>query len=113
LIVENPKEVTIEADKILNVLTQSSVISFVSKHLDALGDLGKQTINTSGLGIKKVMSVSEDAPAIDAFKMMAEHRITGVAVTHEDGELFTIISAKDIKVRYFIIIELIVLGSRS
>jgi CBS domain-containing protein len=35
---------------------------------------------------------------MDAFKMMAEYRITGVAIVQEDGTLFTIISAKDIKV---------------
>jgi len=28
---------------------------------------------------------------------MQQHNITGVAVTHEDGSLFTLISAKDIK----------------
>lgn len=35
--------------------------------------------------------------------MMAANRITGVAIVQEDGTLFTIISAKDIKVTITVI----------
>lgn len=65
--------------------------------LTQLGDLGKKTIKELGLGLKTVISVDLHAPALKAFQLMAEQRITGVAVNEEDGTLFTIISAKDIK----------------
>jgi len=97
LIVENPQETPIEAEKILNVLTQSSIISYLSKNLEQVGSLGKKTIKESNLGIKNVITVNEDSEAIEAFKLMSKNRITGVAVVHSNGTLFTIISAKDIK----------------
>jgi CBS domain-containing protein len=85
----------------VNILTQSTVNTYLSNHLDKLGDLGKKTIQEESLGIKSIVSVDLNAPAIEAFKLIAEHRVTGVAVLEEDKTLFTIISAKDIKVRIY------------
>jgi hypothetical protein len=42
--------------KIDNVLTQSAVLAFFSKHLSKLGAVGKLKIGECGLGIKKVLS---------------------------------------------------------
>lgn len=45
-----------------------------------------------------MISIPAASKAIEAFKLMADKRITAVAVVDETGALFTALSAKDIKV---------------
>jgi CBS domain-containing protein len=50
------------------------------------------------LGFKKVISVSLETKVVEAFHLMSELNITGVAVVDNEGALFSALSAKDIKV---------------
>jgi len=85
-------------DKLVSILTQSMTIAWLSKHVDLLGDLGKRTIQGLGVGLKEVVSVAASDRAIDAFKLMNQHRVNAVAVLESDNTLMTTLSAKDIKV---------------
>eukprot|EP01118_Nematostelium_gracile_P006091 TRINITY_DN1948_c0_g1_i1.p1 TRINITY_DN1948_c0_g1~~TRINITY_DN1948_c0_g1_i1.p1 ORF type:complete len:315 (+),score=73.59 TRINITY_DN1948_c0_g1_i1:116-1060(+) len=79
-----------------NILTQSRVIQFLSDHLELLGDLGEKTVKELNLGMKMVICVSSEETALEAFKLMAQHKISSVAIT-EEGKVIANLSAKDIK----------------
>lgn len=97
-------------DRPTNVLSQSTITAYVAKHISVLGitieinivtsigNIPKTSLKESGLGLTKVITVETRAIALEAFKIMADQQITGVAVVEEDGTLVSIISAKDIKV---------------
>jgi len=78
-------------------VSQSSVIPFLKKHEERLAHLFGKSVHELKLGTSPVISISAKAPAIDAFKMMSQHGISGMAVVDEDGVLIGNISASDIK----------------
>jgi CBS domain-containing protein len=84
--------------KIEKVLTQSAVLAWVVKHKHELGPVLTKTVSELNLGIKPVVSITPDAPAIEALKLMAKYKVSAVAVVDADGTLFTNISAKDLRV---------------
>jgi len=87
-----------ENKKVLNVLTQSTVVSYLSSHIHELGAIAHKTVGELALGMKSVVSVSSNAKAYEAFKLMATNGITSVAVVDpDDGTLLTNMSAKDVK----------------
>jgi len=79
------------------VLTQSTLISWLYKNLASIPDSLKQkTVSEFGF-LKPVISVHFEAQAIEAFRLMAVHKIHGIAVVDDDGKMFSNLSAKDIK----------------
>jgi len=78
-------------------VSQSSVIPFLKKHEERLAHLFSKKVHELKLGTSPVISISAKAPAIEAFKMMSQNRISGMAVVDEDGMLIGNISASDIK----------------
>eukprot|EP01113_Clastostelium_recurvatum_P007601 TRINITY_DN1354_c0_g1_i1.p1 TRINITY_DN1354_c0_g1~~TRINITY_DN1354_c0_g1_i1.p1 ORF type:complete len:314 (-),score=98.25 TRINITY_DN1354_c0_g1_i1:755-1696(-) len=82
---------------VISLLTQSAVIAFLAKHTSELGGLAK-TLHEVGFGPKEVFSIVEDKPALDAFKMMASHHISGLPVVDTDNQLLANISARDLRV---------------
>jgi CBS domain-containing protein len=78
-------------------VSQSSVIPFLKKHAERLSHLFSKTVQELKLGTSPVISISDKAPAIEAFKIMSQHRISGMAVVDEEGVLIGNISASDIK----------------
>jgi len=88
----------VEKKQIKSVLTQSALVSWINSILPHIShDLRKKTVRELGIGLKEVVSVRLDATVIDAFRLMAEHKIHGVAVVDEKGEIFSNLSAKDVK----------------
>ena len=51
-----------------------------------------------------VVSIRGDAQAIEAFRIMAHSNVSSVAVVDENGGLIGGLSAKDIKVIYFLML---------
>lgn len=78
-------------------VSQSSIIPFLKRHEEALHDVFQKTVHELKMGTSPVISISSKAPAIQAFKMMSQHRISGMAVVDEEGVLIGNISASDIK----------------
>jgi len=79
------------------VVTQIDVLRFIASHLGSLGDAGKKTLKDLDVKLDKVISVEIGARSLEAFKLMTKNRITGVAITNQDGTLFSNLSVKDIK----------------
>jgi CBS domain-containing protein len=84
-------------DGVAACVSQSSVIPFLKKHEERLAYLFSKTVHELKLGTSPVISISAKAPAIEAFKMMSLHRISGMAVVDDEGVLIGNISASDIK----------------
>eukprot|EP01114_Cavostelium_apophysatum_P019401 TRINITY_DN6248_c0_g1_i3.p1 TRINITY_DN6248_c0_g1~~TRINITY_DN6248_c0_g1_i3.p1 ORF type:complete len:325 (+),score=61.63 TRINITY_DN6248_c0_g1_i3:111-1085(+) len=86
----------LDGTKITNVLTQSAIVAWMSKHLKEI-PFAKKQVKDLNFGLKKVISIGTDARALEAFKLMSANRITAVAVVDETGQLMSTLSAKDIK----------------
>jgi len=82
---------------IQNVLTQIDVISWMATHIKSLGSNRHKSLKEIDVSLKKVISVDLKTSAFEAFKTMAEYKITAVAVLNPDGTLLSNLSAKDIK----------------
>jgi len=80
------------------LLTQSAVVAFLAKHAAELGPEFSRSLRDMGFEEKKVISISDTTPAIEAFRLMAENRISGLPVLDSDGKLLANISARDLRV---------------
>jgi len=94
---------------VCNIITQSYIISWLAnqislhnennhEHHHQLGPVGHKKVSEVFEIKQPVVSVKGDQPAIDAFKLMAHHRISSVAVVDKNEALLSNLSAKDIKV---------------
>lgn len=83
--------------ELLTVLTQSHVISFISENIEAFNGLGDKSIEELKLGAGGVISVKLSDKAVEAFKKMQTHKISGVGVVNDANELVGNISASDLK----------------
>jgi CBS domain-containing protein len=80
-----------------NFVTQSAFVEFFAKHLNSFGELGECTLSELGFKPKQVHAVKENATAIESFKLMSTHKITGVPVVDLEGEIITNISSKELR----------------
>lgn len=80
-----------------SVLSQSQVIEFISEHMDMLGSIKDKPISEMKSVLKEVYSVNEDSRAIDAFKLMQQKNIGGVAVIDDEGKVVGALSERDLK----------------
>jgi len=87
-----------ERGEVVNIISQSSIIGFLNKHLNAeLKDSVNQTVGELRLGSRPVVTVSKNSPAIETFRLMDNKKISGVAVIDEDGKLVGNTSGSDLK----------------
>ncbi|EFA85165.1 cystathionine-beta-synthase domain-containing protein [Heterostelium album PN500] len=84
---------------LVSILTQSQLIKFVYEHLSLLGAKKDLLIkNMRGLCSEAdVVSVPMTMLTIDAFKVMEDHNVTGLAVLSESGQLVDTLSIRDLK----------------
>jgi CBS domain-containing protein len=82
---------------IQNLLTQSAVINYLAKHIDQLGPAVKKTLKELNFAKKPVISIDHSKCAIDAFRLMVDNRISGLAVLDSDKKLMANISARDLR----------------
>lgn len=80
-----------------NFVTQSTLIQYFAKNSAKFGKYGEYTLSELGFKPKHVFSVKETDLAIDAFKMMSEHKITGIPIVDNEGTIITNISSRDLR----------------
>jgi len=83
--------------QLLTLVTQSQMISYISLHIQQLGDLVNKTVADLKLGLKDVVSVTLNSLAIDAFKLIHSKGVSAVAVVNAKNEIVGNISATDLK----------------
>eukprot|EP01114_Cavostelium_apophysatum_P015584 TRINITY_DN4276_c0_g1_i2.p1 TRINITY_DN4276_c0_g1~~TRINITY_DN4276_c0_g1_i2.p1 ORF type:complete len:335 (+),score=93.33 TRINITY_DN4276_c0_g1_i2:89-1006(+) len=79
-----------------SVLTQIDVISWLATNIKDIPN-GKKTLKDLNVNLDKVISVETTARTFDALKLLADNKITGVAIVNADGSLLSNLSAKDLK----------------
>jgi len=83
----------------VGILSQSTVVNVISENIHLFGMITNKSVNDLRLGIKKVVSVGVSAPIKDAFKLIADCKISGVAITQDNSNVLVgNISSSDIKI---------------
>ncbi|EFA76915.1 hypothetical protein PPL_09667 [Heterostelium album PN500] len=83
--------------KIINLVTQSAILTFLAKHLDELGSWTDKSLAELGFAEKPVVTINSHKRALEAFQLMTEKRVTGIAVVDEKQQILANISARDLK----------------
>lgn len=90
-----------EGASMINLFTQSQFLKFLDENIDLLGDLAEKNCYDLHLGtlqVDKIIQISSDQPAIEAFRKMQQHNLSAIAVTDEKtGLLCGQLSASDLK----------------
>jgi len=86
-----------EKGDVINIISQSSVISFLNKNGSKFHDEFSKSIGQLHLGTKPVITVPKETPAIETFRLMDNKKISGVAVVDANGRLVGNTSASDLK----------------
>jgi len=84
-------------DKVVNIVSQSSIVQFLNKHLPEVSSLFEEKVENVRLGTSPVISVTKETSAIDVFRMMDHHMRSGVAVVDGTGTLLGYTSGMDLK----------------
>lgn len=78
----------------LGIITQTSMIRFVSREMD----LNIMNAPVSDMRpFTALISINSKARALSALKLMTQYRVSGIAVTNDEGELIDEISIRDLK----------------
>jgi len=83
---------------VMSLLTQTAVIAFLSKNIAKLGPEFSESLSALGFEPKKVICIEDHRPALEAFKLMVTHQITGLPVLDSEKKLLANISARDLRV---------------
>lgn len=87
--------------KLINMVTQSSVLHLLSVNMDKYKEIGDKTLEQIGLGeAKDVLAVHAHEPVQHAFDIIRKKNVSAVPVLGEDGVLIGNISARHV---YYII----------
>jgi len=81
---------------IVNYVSQSEVVKLLTER-GVFSHIGSKTREELHLGSKDVISVKDNQKVIEAFILMVTHKVSGVAVIDDKGQLVGQISASDIK----------------
>lgn len=84
-----------EEGRVVKIISQMSIVEWISKKLSLVD--ASQTVRSLNLGSHNVISVHKSTPAIETFKLMETHNLSGLAVVDERGALCGATSARDLK----------------
>jgi len=83
------------------IVSQSTILKFLSDHRDQTAHDVGQTLAATHLGIKSVFTIEDTKTARDAFSMIDKTGLSGIGVVDSEGHLVGNTSARDIK--YFVL----------
>lgn len=63
------------------------MVRYLADQVESLGLIATKTIKECPRLFKEVLAVREDTIAIDAFNLMVEKNVQGIAICNEDGRL--------------------------
>jgi len=87
--------VTNKQQQIVHILSTTDLIQYLAKNFSKLGIKGEVEVVNTGLMQSRVISVTSDTLAIDAFRMMHEKRISSVGIEIE-GVLVGTVNVSDL-----------------
>lgn len=83
--------------KIVKIFSQSTVIAYLAKNINDLGQKAQQTIKAANIGTRPVQLVAANTRTIDAFVMMTEHAFSAVGFVASHGGGNGNLSVKDVQ----------------
>jgi len=83
-------------DHPVKIVSQSTVIHYLSKHVEKLGKLGEQSLEEAKCVTRNLITITPEMRAIDAFVTITEHHLSALAYLGEDGTIGNV-SVKDLK----------------
>jgi len=88
-----------ENGEVHGIITQSMLIGWLYNNLDsALRPVSHIPVTDIPAATDAMaISIVEHEPAIKAFKLMADKRVSGVSIVNEKGELTNVISIRDLR----------------
>jgi len=78
------------------VLTQSDIVQFLHQH-NRTAEFESKSLHQLGIGLKEVITVSQEEKVWKAFVLMDNKRVSGVGVADSQGHLVGHIGAADLK----------------
>lgn len=87
-------------NELKGILSQSTIVSFLYKNIKSfpkLEALMQKPLSDFGLGNQSILSISADSRVLDALSMLAERKISSLAVVNATGGLVGNISLTDVK----------------
>jgi len=86
-----------ETRKLVTMVTQSQMIKILFQNLDKIGERKNKPVMMMDKYCEEVITVHEDSVAMDAFRLMVEKEVSGLAVVDAEGKLTAAISIRDLK----------------
>jgi len=84
--------------RVRHVISQSDVVRFIVKHIDQLGVLKDEPVESFGWASAHVLCVLEETRASEAFRQMILHGVSSVGITRaKDGAVVGNLSASDLR----------------
>jgi len=82
---------------LITVITQSQIVKLLNSNLNLLGAKKNKPVVMMDRYLEDVFTVHEDQTAMEAFRMMVEKGVSGLAVINSEGKLSGTISHRDLK----------------
>jgi len=86
-----------DKNQVAGIMTQSMIISLLDQNLGKLGKYRSTQVNDLHSVLGPLVTVRDDSKAIEAFKLMADRGLSGLAVVDEKGFLVDNISVRDLR----------------
>jgi len=87
-----------ESGSIVNIITQSDILNFLSRYINHYGrKLARTSIRDLSFGKDEVVSVHTSCTAFNAFYKMLKSAVSGVAIIDDEGLLVANISVSDLR----------------
>jgi len=90
--------VLMEDMKLYSLVTQSQVVRFLHQHAGIIGPKKDKPVFLCPHFFHKVLSVSDSSTTIEAFDLMHQENVGGVAVVNSQGELVGSVTPRELKV---------------
>jgi len=85
-----------DGGRLINVVSQSDIVSFLTTHGVYIGSSIGKPIAQAGLPPLGVVSVGDDLNIVDCLKFMVEHKLSAVPVVDKNGRMVANFSATDL-----------------
>jgi len=83
-------------EQVDGIISQSMLVGWIYNHLDSNVKAISQ-VPVIQFARSSVVTIDENQPAINAFKIMAETKISGLAIVNKSGELVDAVSVRDLR----------------
>jgi len=87
-----------DAGRLLGLVSQMDVIEWLQNYVESNPSLGERSVEETKLGnTSNVVSINKSRTAREAFKLILDNKVSGIAITGDFDDLYGNLSATDFK----------------